>query len=350
MSNTIIISPSGAYYGSEQMLHEHLIHSKKKFKIYVKTPGSFYKKLKQSGLKHKLLPFNSEKLLYLKIFIQLLFGNYHSVYVNEGGHIKYIKLLAWLFKSKRFVVHVRLVEDTNKDRLGNTISPNIQLVCVSNFINNKILLNNPDINPTQVLTVHDYYISNDIKEPSQVKTEVIRIGILGRVSKAKGISKAKNLLQYWDKNIEQSVEFYFYGDVIEDEDVLSFKNAIKTFSSVKVFFKGFVSDKEAFFKTFDMVIHFNALEPFPRIYFDSMARLKPVLGFDSGGIGEQARIFGFEDILVKLDDDWSKNMSDKIIEVADNLYQHQIDIYNKRDLFKTKLKVETYINSIESYF
>lgn len=285
---SIIVSPSGYYYGSEQMLHEYLIYTKNIFKVYVNIPGTYHTKLKESKLQHKLIGFKSTKLLYAKIALLLLFRNYESLYVNEGGHIKYIKLLAKVFKSKKFVVHIRLVEDTRNNRLDNFISTNIQLICVSNFIEQEIIRNNPNINPQQLLTVHDYYIPNIITQPIEKKLDIIRIGIIGRVSKAKGVSRAKELLQYWDNNYQEPIEFYFYGDIIDDSEVLLFKDAIKSFKRIKVFFKGFVSNKESFFKSFDMVIHFNAFEPFPRIYFDSMARLKPVLGFDSGGIGEQA--------------------------------------------------------------
>ncbi|MBI9062175.1 MAG: glycosyltransferase [Marinilabiliaceae bacterium] len=350
MKKTIVISPSGYYYGSEQMLHEHLIYSEKKFKVFVKSPGSYFDILNKTQLKHKLVTYSSTKLLYLKVLFLFFFKGYQSLYVNEGGHIRFVKLLAKIYKSKKFIVHIRLVEDTKIERLKDYLPSNIQLICVSKFIEREILNNNPNIKYKRVTTVHDYYITNEIIKPIDKEKGIIKVGIIGRVSTAKGVSKAMELLNYWDKNIELPIEFFYYGDVIDDSDVLQFKDAIKSYNNVKVYFKGFTPDKEAFFRTFDIVIHFNAYEPFPRIYFDSMARLKPVLGFDSGGIGEQARIFGFERNLIKLDKNWQANMSKKITEVSTDLYKHQLAIYNQRELFNTKLKVETYINSIESYF
>ncbi|MDB9782713.1 glycosyltransferase [Winogradskyella sp.] len=349
-NQTLIISPSGQYYGSEQMLHEHLLYTDKEFKVYVNSNGNYLQILKKNRMIHQILEFSNVKILYIKIFFLLVFNNYSSVYVNEGGHIKYIKQLAKYFTKKKFIVHIRLFEDTKHQRLNNHLLPNMQLICVSDFIKNEIHKENIDILNTQVETVHDYYLTHHITPKKTNVSNTVRIGILGRVSSAKGVLKACELLQYWDSNVSKDLECYMYGDIIEDEDVKTFVRVTKSFSNIKVFFKGFVSDKEQFFKTFDIVIHFNAYEPFPRIYFDAMARLKPVVGFDSGGIGEQARIFGFQKNLVPLTKDWASKMCDTIISIHNNMNKQQEDILKKQYIFQSRLNIGAYINSIEKYF
>lgn len=350
MNKTIVISPSGHYYGSEQMLHEYLLHSDLFFKVFIPLNGTFIDILKSSITKHKLRIYKNIQLLYVRVFFNLLLLNYQTVYINEGGHIRYIKMLAFLFRKKKFVVHIRLVEDTKSKRLKNKLAKNIQLITVSHFIENEILKHNAGILKSQILTVYDYYIPGKINRPGLNQQQNVRVGVIGRVSKKKGIAKANTLLNHWEKTRKHLLECYFFGDVIEDEDVLAFKNNIQKFKFVKVYFKGFVKNKDDFFKNFDIVIHFNAFEPFPRIYFDAMSRLKPVVGFNSGGIGEQANIFGFNKNLVTLNKNWEKVMAKKIEEIHENYFQEQEAIYKKRALFKEKLNIDNYIKNIEKYF
>ena len=350
-SKTIVVSPSGKYYGSEQMLHEHLIFTKKKFRVFVKSDGDYFEILKKSKMNHTFEEFSNVILLYLNIFFLLLFKDYKSVYLNEGGHIRYVKLLAKYFSKKKFIVHVRLVEDTHKVRLKDFIYPNMHLICVSDFIRHEIIKNNPKIKTEKIETVHDYYVKNQIKTVSAKVQDTIRVGVVGRVSSAKGVSLASKFLEYWDNNISRKMECYFYGDVVDsDIDVKTFKAKTLSYSNVTVLFKGFVNDKDVFFDTFDVVIHFNAFEPFPRIYFDAMARIKPVVGFNSGGIKEQAAIFDQENKLVDLFDGWPSVMSHKIITVHDNLERCQNKILEKHFLFKDKLNVFNYMTEIEKYF
>ena len=137
---TIIISPSGGWYGSEQMLFGHLQHSHDSYKVYVRSGGKLSTELKQLN-KHQIVAFSNLKLFYLKVFFLLLFSKVNSVYINEGGHINYVKILSKIFKKARFVVHIRLVEDCEKNRTVGLRS-NVYLVCVSDFIRNRIISNN----------------------------------------------------------------------------------------------------------------------------------------------------------------------------------------------------------------
>ncbi len=350
-SKTIVISPSGKYYGSEQMLHEHLIFTEKKFKVFVKSDGDYSEILQKSKMNHTIKEFSNVILLYFNIFFLLLFKDYKSVYLNEGGHIRYVKLLAKYFTKKQFIVHIRLVEDTHKVRLKNFIYPNMHLICVSDFIRHEIIKNNPRIKKEKIETVHDYYVNSKLKTPSTSIKNKVRIGVIGRVSSAKGVLQACDFLEYWENNISKKMECYFYGDVADNDiDVKTFKKVLTSFSNVKVFFKGFVNDKDTFFDTFDIVIHFNAFEPFPRVYFDAMARIKPVVGFNSGGIKEQAGIFDQENKLVDLFEGWPSVMSYKVITLYDNLERCQNEILEKHFLFKDKLNVVNYMTKIEKYF
>ena len=115
-SKTLMVSPSGSFYGSEQVLYSHLDYTKKSYTVFVPFGSFFQKKLKRQH-KHDVCGFSNIKLLYIKIFLKLLFAGYKTLYLNEGGHIKYAKLIAKLLPFVNVVVHIRLVEDTGSNRL-----------------------------------------------------------------------------------------------------------------------------------------------------------------------------------------------------------------------------------------
>ena len=117
MHKTIIISPSGNFYGSEQVLFDYLNTTNLSFQLFVPKDSFFEKKLllqKKLWEFNRIKSFRSVKILYFKIFLELLFKPIKSVYLNEAGHIRYIFILAKVFKSVKFIVHVRLVEDASR--------------------------------------------------------------------------------------------------------------------------------------------------------------------------------------------------------------------------------------------
>src|SRR5210317_146486 len=97
MIKTAIISPSGNYYGSEQTLNSFLNNTRVTYNVYVKyVEGGFYSILNK-GKPHKLFKFSNIPLLYIRLAFVLLF-KYNTIYINEGGHIRYIKILAKIFR------------------------------------------------------------------------------------------------------------------------------------------------------------------------------------------------------------------------------------------------------------
>ena len=129
----IIVSPSGNLYGSEYVLLDFLKESSLKYQIYAPKDSTFSKKLKEEN--YKVSGFKNLKWLYFKIFFKLLFSR-NILYLNEGGHISYVKVLAKILFFKKFFISVRLLEDCNAKL--HKISNNISLIAVSNYIKEKI--------------------------------------------------------------------------------------------------------------------------------------------------------------------------------------------------------------------
>ena len=345
-SKTIVISPSGGWYGSEQVLFGHMSNTDKSFKIYVLKSGVFVEKLR--SLHHKVSVFNGIVALYLNVFI-LLLTNYDSVYVNEGGHIRYIKLLAKVFSKKKFVIHVRLVEDTSTIRLQN-LPTNVTLVCVSDFIRNLIIVNG--INHKQVVTIHDYVIrpASHSFQNKKANSNVVSIGIVGRVSSKKGILRVLSLCESWEESQNLQFEVNFFGGVVEDEDVEEFRKKSILLKKVKCIYHGFVDNQRDIYASVDTIIHFNAFEPFPRIYFESICNLVPIVGFNSGGVGEQARIMGFEDLLVADTKGWENTMMNVLLYIRDHNQELKERMLSSWDVFDNRLNIKKYIDSIEQKF
>lgn len=341
----IVISPSGNWYGSEQVLYGHLQHTTQKYLIYVPRTGPFKEKLLE--LEHHTKTFGSTSLLYIRVFLRLLFGA-TGLYVNEGGHIRYVNLLASIFKNKRFVVHVRLVEDTSAKRI-RAIKPNVYFVCVSEFIRG--LVAQSFGNHENVQTIHDYVLKPEVeKEYRPVNDGVIRVGVVGRVCKHKGVLKAVELAKAMSKSTGHTFAFSFYGGVIDDEDVRQFRSEMEKIERVEYAFHGFVMDQNEIYDHVDCIVHFNAYEPFPRIYFEAVCNLKPIIGFNSGGVGEQADIMGFKDFLVDPKEGWATKMTELIQETKSSYSSLRARLIESWSVFDTKLDIATYVNRVEGLF
>ena len=283
MKHIVIISPSGAFYGSEQVLYDFLQETRNTYEVYV-PKGTFYDILiKQS--QHKIHCYGSLASLYLYLAVRLLFRQIDGVYINEGGHIRYLKLLARLFPSKQFFAHIRLKEDTVQSRLSG-ITNNLKLISISQYIT-QLIAENAKITAT---TIHDLYkISNSLQPFKLLAFENIQTGIVGRVTDTKGIEYVKMFCDYIDNTGCHSLTLHFYGDIDENSSaVQSFIYAARNYKKVKCIFHGFINDKGEIYKHINCLCHFNPIEPLGRIAFEALNYGVPFIGFCKGGIGEIA--------------------------------------------------------------
>ena len=70
-TTTVIVSPSGNFYGSEQVLYDFLLATTQSYIVFVPEKSIFSQKLEKANLhqKHQLRFFSTSKLylLYIKI-------------------------------------------------------------------------------------------------------------------------------------------------------------------------------------------------------------------------------------------------------------------------------------------
>ncbi|MFN1835370.1 glycosyltransferase [Balneola sp. MJW-20] len=334
MTKVAIISPSGKFYGSEQTLNEFLKKTSYKFDVYIKKePNGFLSRLIGKS-KHNIYGYSNPFLLYLKLIYKLTF-KYDSVYINEAAHIRYIKLIARIFRKKNFIVHVRLTEDTVRDRIQG-ISSNVKLICVSSFIQQ--LVKASISKNTEILSSPFRAENKRANWQNNLKSkEKLNIGIIGRVTTSKGIQHCISFIKYLEEN-NQSFVLHFFGDVDQSDDTVKMLMQLrKEIKVVELKFHGFVNDKKIMFEKSDIIVHFNEQEPLGVIFFEALNNKVPFLGFKGGGIGEIAENLKLDNFIRK-EKGWEQEMLTQIksidIEKYEEAYKNMLKQYSPKSYTK----------------
>ena len=252
MKRIVLISPSGAFYGSEQVLFDFLSTTTNIYDVYVPR-GKFHEILNRQA-KHIIHSYDNILWLYINLMMRLAFGHVQGIYINEGGHIRYLKILAKIFRHKSFYAHIRLLEDTEKSRLEGT-PDNIKLIAVSDYIADAIKkkTNLP------VVTIYDLYQSSShvyaMRKPKASGT--INLGIVGRITDTKGIDAIEKFCDYTEQqaHFQKPVTVNFFGHV----DSLSAKtnvfiNKANKYKNIKCLFHGYISEKSTIYAQIDILL------------------------------------------------------------------------------------------------
>jgi hypothetical protein len=346
---SIVISPSGNLYGSENVLFDYLYHSKLDHLIYVPENSDFHKRLSATNFtsSHRLKTFDKNQLkqFYFSIFLKFLFGQIDVLYINEGGHIKYLKLLARIFRKKKFVVHVRMIYDCLPERIGLKLRGNIKIIAISNYVASP--LEAAKINYTVLYDGFDFDKKNSIKK-ELTKNKLLRIGIIGRVTKTKGTMNLLPIIEELDKlNVLPMFKFYFFGETFfEGKEEGSFKRMLEKYPN-NISLLGF-KDSEDIYNEIDAVLHLCQEEGLGRVFFESIKNEKPFLGFDLAGIAEIGHLSKLTKLLVNpYHDNWAKSMAINIKDLIENNSQH-LDAIKKSKSELFDLNTINYANKIDS--
>ena len=285
----LIISPSGRFYGSEQVLYDYLSETSLQADVYVPATGIFKDKLKALGSKHRISLYNASSIpiFYLRVFSWLLIGKYKTVYCNEAGHVKYISLLARLFRNKNFFIHVRLNEDTDPARWQGYRGDNLTVLVISEYIQSQLSF--------PAIRLYDPYRFGSGLMNATERREPMKIGIIGRISVSKGFDHLLDLLNFL-KAQGQNYDFLLYGE--PDQDLVSSGSLelLKAYPNVQLM--GFCDDKETIYRSIDCVLHLCPTEPLGRIFLEAIDFELPLIGFNAGGIGEIGSMTGLQELLV----------------------------------------------------
>lgn len=348
MKRIAIISPSGKLYGSEQVLLDFLSTTRNLYHVYLPM-GEFFDKLRIQNI-HFLHLYSSVRLLYVKLFFLLLLNKYDGIYINEGGHVKYLNILAILFPYKHFFVHIRLVEDSDSKRLGKKHS-NISYVSISEYIT-RVVLQNANI---ECKTIYDIYkpISGfDGIRNIKLINNLCRLGIVGRVTPTKGLYDISQFCEYCEKHIGSLFfELHFYGGI--DSHIPEVQNFIKQsefFRNIKCIFHGFVNQKQLIYSNIDILVHFNKAEPLGRILMEALDFGIPFVGYNLGGVGEMAYHFGVFHYMIPYQDNWQQILQERIVTMIMQSEKTVKDYQVAKEKMKEICCPENYTYALEHLF
>jgi glycosyltransferase involved in cell wall biosynthesis len=292
MTNRLIISPSGHLYGSEQVLCDYLSTTALPAEVFVPKQGKLREVLNAAPGPHRILGFGKSIVwLYIRVAIKLTIGQYKTVYINEAGHIKYIQVLAALFKRVKFVVHVRILEDTAATRWSIPLNHNIVGISVSKYIQ--------ELLPVKSLMLHDIYKFNtNIEKDALILADgPLCVSIIGRVTTSKGIKYLWEVLeQLQHQNRQDEFVFRLFGDLSTTLEDVGIIESLRQYSNIH--FEGFESNKDKIYAQSDLIFHCSTQEPLGRIFIESVNYLKPFVGFNRAGIGEIGVLIGLSQFLL----------------------------------------------------
>lgn len=306
----LIISPSGNFYGSEQVLYDYLSHTKVNADVAVPAYSFLFKKLKQDTPQFSIKAFQPSGLwkFYLQLLIDLFLNHYQSVYLNEAGHMKYVLLLSKIFRRKKFIIHVRIVEDAAKSRWKVKPGPNVTLISISNYLAAQLPY------PSEVL-YDPFPFSYDLKENNHIEKEQIIIGIIGRITLTKGLNHLVDLLTLIrQKGKEDKFHFKLFGNISPDAEQSGLDKKLKSFENVTIC--GFEDSKEKLYSAVECVMHLSTQEALGRIYLEAIDYGKPFIGLRAAGIGEIASVLKMEKWMA---DPSSDNLPNQLLSLLENV-------------------------------
>ena len=341
-----VVSPSSNYYGSEQVLYDYLVTTGLNFDIYV-PKGKFYDILRKCDrLSHNIRTYSNIQWLYVCLYFKLLLNRLDGIYINEGGHSKYLKFLGRIFPRKNFFIHIRLLEDCSASRIGD-MPKNVKLIAVSEYISDTI---KRETEQTSITLTDVYRIKHQItqyKARQHTHTPIV-IGIVGRLTQTKGLDEIIDFCAYADSHSNHPLVISFYGDVDNtSEKVAMFQQECQSFQRIKCKFLGYVNGADNIYPNINILLHFNKQEPLGRIAFEALDFEVPFIGFKAGGIGEIAKLTGLESFMVDTD---AKDFAEKFLRLIDSaVTEESYNAYqNARQIMIKICSPETYTSRLNA--
>jgi glycosyltransferase involved in cell wall biosynthesis len=340
MSKTIIISPSGNFYGSEQVLWDFLFRTEENYIVFVPARSLLLQQLVKQNSKHTIKTFEPGRMpfLYIRIFFFLLLKGIGTVYLNEAGHNRFVQLLAVFFPGKKFVIHVRMLEDTAPVRWRREKTSNLKVISISKYIEQRL--------PFPSELIYDPYQFSG-KAGISVKREPgkLLIGIVGRVTATKGLDKLLDLIDHLDEISSGRFIFHLYGGVSETEEDRDAIVRLRSLSNVKL--EGFRGSKDEIYCGVDCILHLSVVEALGRIFFEAIDYGKPFMGFKAAGIAEIGQLTGLEELLIDPEKDWKDQMAAKMDRLENEYDQFAAGVTEARGKAAERFDLPAYVKQID---
>lgn len=308
--------------------------------VFVPARSLLFQQLSKQNSRHIIKTFDPGRLplLYSRIIFFLLLKGVRTVYLNEAGHNKFIQLLAAFFPKKNFVIHVRMLEDTEAARWRRGKASNIKVISISRYIEQRL--------PFPSELIYDpYQFTEKAVVPVKKEPGQLLIGVVGRVTATKGLGKLLELIDYLDKDFPGRFIFHLYGGVSETEEDREAIARLRGLSSARL--EGFKGSKDEIYQGVDCILHLSVVEALGRIFFEAIDYGKPFIGFKAAGIAEIGKLTGLEELLIDPEKDWKEQMAAKMDRLDKEYDQFVALVSEARKTAAKKFDLPAYVKQID---
>jgi glycosyltransferase involved in cell wall biosynthesis len=230
-----------------------------------------------------------------------------------------------------------MVYDAKVERIGKKLFKNIKLIAISEFVANELKNGN-----VPVTVIYDGFKCQKTETKiSSVNPILFNVGIIGRISEAKGIMLLPQIFEYLqDQNEIDHFIFQLFGEqMLKENDV--FLNFCKTRKS-HVSLNGFQSTTKIY-ESVEIVLHLSHEEGLGRIFLEAICHKKPFIGFNTSGLEEIASLTSLDVLMVA----YHHNEKQNIIAIAQKL----IDCKNNFQSYSNEIEPEKILSpfNLSSY-
>lgn len=340
MKGIVVVSPSGNLYGSEQVLVDYLRHSRLKFTVVVPEDSLLEHRLRDLKPDHSIYtyPVSNPARLYLRIAWGLLTKRIHTLYINEAGHIKYLLLLAKLFRNSKFLIHVRIVEDTMPARWVPAPGSNVRVVTISDYLRDKL-----SVPSKRIYDLFDFTTAKPLS--GSLPANPFIVGVIGRITMTKGIESILSLLEFVKLRGDKELHFVFFGEPSEDVYQNGVLDKLKAYEHVSL--RGFVAEPAKIYGAIHCVLHTSTREALGRIYLEAIAYQKPLVGFRAAGIGEIGQLLGLDDLLAMPEADATEALYDKLCLVRSNYLSYSARVAGILPKAQQQFSLDEYTRALD---
>ncbi|MFA4922904.1 MAG: glycosyltransferase family 4 protein [Ignavibacteriaceae bacterium] len=220
-----------------------------------------------------------------------------SLIVANGNFAALFALpLVFLFKIKLVVIqHLLYDQDAYEGKLLNTIAKYADaFVCVSKSVLANIKPFFSEQKPRQSMVIYNGIslpVNKQNAEGNNVPHEEIRFAIIGSIIREKGHDKIIEVFSELAKDFSQC-RLFIFGNPRENESSQFFYQSLQeklNYFNItdKIFFKGYVADKEELYQQVDVVINYSMVpESFSLTVLEALAYQKLVIAANEGGPAE----------------------------------------------------------------
>lgn len=229
--------------------------------------------------------FRKHPIIAYKKYKQLIKINKIDVVLNFGLKVEiFSRILSKKFGVKKIISNIRSTDNHRKwyhTMLDRLTQKNVDL-WVSNSEAGKLAHHNREKVPIEKIIVIYNFIENVSKFPRKT-SNILRVGTLANIFPYKGyfdmIPLAKLLL-------EKNITFKFIIGGVDKTNGIFLKKIKSEFLENVFEFKGYVSDKAAFFSEIDVFFLPSYLEGLPTVLLEAIMYETPIIASNVGGIPE----------------------------------------------------------------